>query len=577
MYEVNEGDVTATITVTRVGGSDGAASVNVGTGNGTAKKNKDYKKIAETLKWSDGDSSAKIFTVLIIDDNEYEDDEIFYLKLKKAKGAELGNPKKAEVTIIDDDYEPGTLQFSYATYSVNEDGGSVDVTVTRAGGSDGAISVKCKSSDGSAIAGQDYSAVSQTLSWGNGDTDNKTCTASIIDDAVVEDDETFSLSLKNATGGATIGNPDTTEVTIVDNDSEPGTLQFFSTMYSVNENGGPEVISVTRAGGSDGAISVRCKSSDGSAIAGQDYNAISQTLNWGDGDADDKTCTASIINDTDVEGDETFSLSLKNATGGATIGDPDTTEVIIFDDDEPTKPGILQFSSDTYYVSENGGSVAITVIRVGGSDGAVSVKAVTGNGTAKKNKDYKKTTETLKWDDGDGSAKTFTVKILDDAKVEDDETFKLGLKKAKGAGLGKPKKVEVIIIDDDKSGVNCNDVTDTVCPVLSVLQFSESTYSVNENKGIVTLAITRTGSSDGEVSVDCVTSDESATAGDDYDGSFERLIWADGDSKDKECQIDILDDSNLEGSETFIVSIGHPHGAELGALNTVTVTIVDDE
>jgi hypothetical protein len=77
--------------------------------------------------------------------------------------------------------------------------------------------------------------------------------------------------------------------------------------------------------------------------------------------------------------------------------------------------------------------------------------------------------------------------------------------------------------------------------------------------------------------VDCVTSDESATAGDDYDGSFETLIWADGDSKDKGCQIDILDDSNLESSETFIVSIGRPDGAELGDLNTMTVTIIDDE
>jgi hypothetical protein len=109
------------------------------------------------------------------------------------------------------------------------------------------------------------------------------------------------------------------------------------------------------------------------------------------------------------------------------------------------------------------------------------------------------------------------------------------------------------------------------------LQFSKSTYSVNENKGSVFITVTRTGSSEGEVSVVCATSSDSATAGDDYNESFEVLNWADGDSEDKVCQIDILDDSDSKANGSFIVSLGYPYGAELGALNTVVVIFIDNE
>jgi ribosomal protein L35AE/L33A len=581
-YSAEEDEGSVTLIVTRVDGSNGEISVSYESSDGTTTEWYDYIPVSGNLVWKDGNLDDKRITIGIIDDTEIEGNETFNLKLKKPTGgAVLGNPKKAVVTIIDDEVPPaGTLQFSKADYSVDEDGGSVKIIVTRKDGSSGAVSVEFNTADDSAKAGKDYVDTSGiTLNWGDDDDSDKTLNISILDDNILESDETFSLTLTNATGGATIGDPDTAVVTIVDDEveSKPGTLQFSSATYSVDENGGSVVITVTRVSGKDGAVSVKAVTSDGTAEKNKDYKKTTKKLKWGNGDDSAKAFIVTILDDGLFEGNETFSLNLKNATGGATIGDPDTVVVTIVDDDESIEPGTLQFSSDTYYVGENGGSVAITVIRVDGSDGAASVKVVTGNGTAKKNKDYEKTTETLKWNDGYGGTKTFNVNILDDAKVEGDETFKLKLKKAKGAKLGNPKKVEVIIIDDDKSSVNCDDVTDTVCPVLSVLQFSESTYSVNENKGTVTLTVIRTGSSEGEVSVVCVTSDESATAGDDYDGSFETLIWADGDSKDKGCQIDILDDSNLEGSETFIVSIGRPDGAELGALNTVTVTILDNE
>jgi Leucine-rich repeat (LRR) protein/ribosomal protein L35AE/L33A len=559
-YSVGEGDGAVTITVTRVGGSDGAISVDYATSDGTAMAGEDYGASSGTLNWSHGDASDKTFTVDILDDTIFEDDdETFNLTLTNATGgATIGDPSTAVVTIIDDDKKPGTLQFSEAASSVYENEVLVEITVTRVGGSDGAVSVDYSSSDGTATAEDDYTAVSGTLSWSDGDANDKTFFVTIIDDTIPEDDETFILTLSNATGDATIGSPDTAEVTIID-DGSPGTLQFSEDTYSVNEADGTVTLTVTRLNGSDGAISVKCKSSDGTATAGEDYTKTTETLEWDDGDTDDKICTVPIIVDSDVEEDETFSMKLKNATGGATIGKPDTAVVTIIDGG---LPGTVQFSSDTYSVNEADGTVTLTVTRLNGSDGAISVKCKSSDGTATAGEDYTKTTETLEWDDGDTDDKICTVPIIDDSDVEEDETFSLSLKNATGgATIGKPDTAVVTIIDGGLPGT---------------VQFSSDTYSVNEADGTVTLTVTRLNGSNGAVSVDYATSDGTAMAGDDYTAVSGTLNWSDGDASDKTFTVDINDDTDVEGDETFNLTLTNATGgATIGDPSTAEVTIVD--
>ena len=84
----------------------------------------------------------------------------------------------------------GTLQLSAASYSVNENGGSATITVTRSGPSTGAVGVTLTTSNGTATAGSDYTAVTQTVSFANGDTANKTVTIPILDDTLLEGNET---------------------------------------------------------------------------------------------------------------------------------------------------------------------------------------------------------------------------------------------------------------------------------------------------------------------------------------------------------------------------------------------------
>ena len=111
------------------------------------------------------------------------------------------------MTIVDED-AAGTLQFESATYSVNEDGTAVDVTVTRAGGTDGEVTVDVVVTGGDAAGGgTDYTFAPPTLTWIAGDGTSKTFSIPITDDSFIETNETIELTLQNATGSAAIGAP----------------------------------------------------------------------------------------------------------------------------------------------------------------------------------------------------------------------------------------------------------------------------------------------------------------------------------------------------------------------------------
>ena len=185
---------------------------------------------------------------------------------------------------------PGTLQLSAATYSVAENGGTATITVTRTGGSAGAVGVTLTTSNGTATAPADYTAVTQTVSFAAGDTANKTVTIPIGDDALVEGNETVDVTLSAPTGGATLGTPSTAVLTITDNDvAPPGTLQLSAATYSVAENGGTATITITRTGGSGGAVGVTLATSNGTATAPADYTAVTpdgQLRGWRHGQQD---------------------------------------------------------------------------------------------------------------------------------------------------------------------------------------------------------------------------------------------------------------------------------------------------
>lgn len=129
--------------------------------------------------------------------------------------------------------DPGSVQLSAATHSVDEGIPTLTVTATRTGGSDGAVGVSYATANGTATSGAcggasttDYVAASGTLSWGAGDSSAKTFDITLCDDTEFEGNETFSVILSAATGGATLGVPNTALVTINETDAEPAAISF---------------------------------------------------------------------------------------------------------------------------------------------------------------------------------------------------------------------------------------------------------------------------------------------------------------------------------------------------------------
>jgi hypothetical protein len=126
--------------------------------------------------------------------------------------------------------QPGTIQFSSATYTATEASLSATITVTRTGGSSGAAQVDYATvAGGSAMggascgAGVDYVTSSGTLMWANNDSAPKTFTVTVCNDGVTEPSETVNLMLSNVMT-ATLGSPSAATLTIVDSNFYSGSI-----------------------------------------------------------------------------------------------------------------------------------------------------------------------------------------------------------------------------------------------------------------------------------------------------------------------------------------------------------------
>jgi uncharacterized repeat protein (TIGR02543 family) len=260
---------------------------------------------------------------------------------------------------------PGVLQFSLASYSVNENGGSATVTVNRSSGSDGSVSLNYATSNGTATAGSDYTASTGTLTFAAGVT-SQTFTVAITDDQTVESSETINLTLSSPIG-ATLGSPTSAVLTIADNDvSTPGALQFSASSYSVNENGTSATVTVSRVNGSSGSVTVNYATSNGTATAGSDYTAATGILTFAAG-VISQTFTIAIADDQSVESSETINLTLSSPTGGATLGSPTSAVLTIADNDQAgiQIPGTFQ-AEDYKAGGSNVGYYDLTAGNTGG-------------------------------------------------------------------------------------------------------------------------------------------------------------------------------------------------------------------
>jgi len=448
---IDENAGAVSLELQRTGGSAGEVSVYYETLDGTATAAVDYAAASGTVVFAEGEAQ-KTISVQIIDNAEFNVDKSFSLLISNATGgAVLSEPSVAQVTIVNDDAIPATGAFELAVDAVRvpETAGSLQVTVNRNNGSDGAASVTLRSVEVSATAASDFQALNEVLTFDAGQT-STAATLTLLDDGIYEGDEIIQLELVNAVG-ATIGNRSQSLVTIVDDEvpPSPGVLQFSGNEYRANEDAGLVILTVLRSGGSAGSVSVDLDTVAGSASAGSDFEPLSTTLTLVDGQT---TATAEILvyDDTVYEGTESFAVGLANASGGATIGTVASADIIISDNDPVPSSGVVRFSGATYAVSEAGQAVTITVMRTDGNFGAVSVDYSTANDTAMAGQDYSGTSGTLNLADQQDSA-TIEISIIDDSSDESDETFSVTLSNPGNTSIGAVGEATVTIQDDDNA------------------------------------------------------------------------------------------------------------------------------
>ncbi|MFM7319353.1 MAG: Calx-beta domain-containing protein, partial [bacterium] len=225
---------------------------------------------------------------------------------------------------------------------VEGDSGTTDAVfpVTISSPCEADISFNYVTLDGTATAGSDYIATSGMIVIPAGQTSAQ-IRVPVISDLMIEPyQKTFIVNLTNPVN-VTLTKT-SASATIVDNDSA-GTFAFAQGAYSVNENDptGKVVITVNRTNGGLGQVSIPYTLAGISATTGADFAAAGGTVNFADGQLT-ATIEVPIVNDTLVEGAETFSVILGTpSTSAASLGTPSSTTVsIISEDTVPPAPQI---------------------------------------------------------------------------------------------------------------------------------------------------------------------------------------------------------------------------------------------
>lgn len=230
-------------------------------------------------------------------------------------------------------------------------------------------------------------------------------------------------------------------------------------------------------------------------------------------------------------------------------------------------PGVLGIKRFGFAATE-GGEAVVTVRRIGGKSGAVSVayQAVPGNGgglfDAAEGEDFSATSGRLDWADGDVSDKEIVVPVAANAgSPEEQEFFSVELSDPHGgAGLGSNVAWGEIAADGSPGGL------------FAVF----SGYAWEGDR--LQVAVYRNYYTTGAVSVTVTPRSGTASAGDDFTADAVTLSWNDGEGDAKFVEIQINDDSSPEVEEQFTLELSAATGGALiGPFSTAPYSILDDD
>nr|MBC8184547.1 T9SS type A sorting domain-containing protein [candidate division KSB1 bacterium] len=535
----NEDVGTMNFTVTMSAVSELIVSVNYNTSNSTAVAPGDYTAVSGTLTIPAG-SATGVISVPIIDDNSLESNETFTVNLTSPINASRAD-NQAIGTIVDNDGNPN---ISITDVTEAENVGMMNFTVTLSNASYLAVSVNYQTNGGSAEAPEDYTTTNGILTIPPGNT-SSTIVVPIIDDAIVENNETFFVDLSNPTNANIVDNQGIG--TIVDND---GTPQITISDKTASENIGTMNFTVTMSAASAMPVSVDFQTTDGSAVSPADYAAMNGTLTIPVGNTTG-TINVAIFNDAFDENNENFTINLSNPVN-ADIVDNQAVGTINDDDDSPS------ISISDEIENENIGNMSFTVTLSAVSGIDVSVYYQTANGTAVAPGDYTAVNSMLTIPAGSTTG-TINVSIINDGVSEPNETFLVN--------LVNPADATTTITDSQGIG--------TIIDNDGMPNITISDEIKNENIGTMSFTVSLSNASASTVTVNFQTANGTAIAPGDYTQVSGTLTLPAG-SLTGTIHVPIVDDTISESNETFKVILINPVNATI-ADNIGEGTIVDND
>ena len=555
--EASEGNA-INFTVTRTGDAQAQQSVTVVTSiaTGDTASDTDLTAKTETLTFAQGETT-KIFAVQTTPDALFEDQETFTASLSNAtNGAIISSTNAtAKGTINNDDAAP---IFSIAAAQALE-GSPINFTLTRTGDAQAnqTVTVSTSVEAQNTASATDFSGNTQTLTFAQGET-TKTFTVQTTQDSLVENNETFTVSLSNPTNGAIISSTNGIALGTITDDDTPAEFRILAAEAL---EGNAINFTVTRTGDAQSSQSVTVATSIGTddTASASDLTANTQTLTFAQGETS-KTFTVQTTQDSLFEGNETFTVSLSNPNNGAVVSSTNATAKGTINNDDPAPI----FSIAAVQALE-GSAINFTVTRTGDAQSSQSVTVATSIGTddTASASDLTANTQTLTFAQGETS-KTFTVQTTQDSLFEGNETFTVS--------LSNPNNGAVVSSTNATAKGTINN--DDPAPIFSIVDASATEGNA------INFTVTRTGDAQSSQSVTVATSiatDDTASAS-DLTAKTETLTFATGETT-KTFTVQTTQDSLFEGNETFTVSLSNPNnGAVVSSTNaTAKGTINNDD
>jgi len=541
--------------------SEDDIAVDFATSDGTATAGVDYISVSDTLSIPAGNTSV-FLQVAIVGDTTVEPDETFTLTLSDPINAEL-QTATATGTINNDDVDtPVESNLSIGDVTALEGNtGATDlsVTVTVNPASSEAINLDVATTDGSAEVGSDYTEPATALTIPAG-ASSATITIPILGDTDEEPDETFTLTIGNATAG--VITQGSAVITIVNDDTGTPMLPELSLVGGSvieGDSGQTDLIftlSVQPAAVSE--ITVQAATADGSALAGEDFLAIDETLVIPAGTTSWPIAVA-VLGDTADEPDETLSLILSNPTNA--VIQTASAAGTITSDDAAVLPEVSVSGGSVNEGDSGQADLVFTLDFTPVTTSDIGIDIATTDGTAIAGEDYTARAETITVPAGTASF-PIAIAVSGDVDIEDDETLTLTLSNPVGVTVQTASATGTIVNDD---------VTNP-----SELTISNATLDEGDSgrsEMVFTVAVTPAAES--EITVLATTSDTTAVAGDDYEALSSTITIPIG-ATSAEVAVPILGDTTPEDNETFTVTLSDVVG---GTLSTATAvgTITDDD